>query len=259
MQHRSRSLMAWVSVVLIVLAMCVAHAQSGRGTIRGRVTDASGEAIPSAAASATNQDTGVVTTANADARGLYALLNLPVGRYTIAFAKAGFAEFTQRNVSVGVETSLQLDATLQIDGVTDTIRVTADAGLLPTQTSTIGTALQNEMVTRLPLSITSGRSIENFAYAIVPGVEGTTGHRTSSAARRSARKCCSTARPRRSRSRDTSASRRRRWRRCRSSRSTPAAWRPNTAAPAAASSISRCALAPTRCTAAPMDSFATRR
>ena len=72
---------------------------------------------------------------------------------------------------MGVDTSLQLDVALQVDGVRDTF-TSPPSRCSTTQAGTVGTTLQNEMVTHLPLNITSGRSIENFAYAIVPGVEG---------------------------------------------------------------------------------------
>ena len=95
-----------------------------------------------------------------------------MGRYTLTFQKDGFAPVVQQDVSVGVQSALRLDATLQIGGLKDGITVTADPETLDSRSGATGTTLQNAVVTNLPLNITSGRSIENFAYAIAPGVEG---------------------------------------------------------------------------------------
>ena len=48
-------------------------AQDPRGTITGKVTDASGAAIPSVQVNATNAAAGVVTTATTNALGNYEL------------------------------------------------------------------------------------------------------------------------------------------------------------------------------------------
>ena len=147
-------------------------AQSGRGTIRGLVTDATGLALQQVVVTASNVDTGIVTSGRSSDQGVYSLLDLPVGRYTLTFQKDGFAPYVQEDVRVGVESALRLDATLQIGELKDAITVTATVETLDSRSGATSTTLQNAVVTNLPLNITSGRSIENFAYAIAPGVEG---------------------------------------------------------------------------------------
>ena len=55
---------------------------------------------------------------------------------------------------------------------TQGLTVSAQSPALDGRLSSSARRWSNEVVTSLPLNITSGRSIENFAYAIVPGVEG---------------------------------------------------------------------------------------
>jgi hypothetical protein len=128
--------------------------------------------VSQAAVSASNVDTGVVTRGVTDDRGLYSLLNLPVGRYTLAFEHTGFSSSLQSDVVVGVQAALRIDVVLQVGGVRDSVTVVADSEALDSRSAATGTTLQQAVVSNLPLSITSGRSIENFAYAIAPGVEG---------------------------------------------------------------------------------------
>jgi hypothetical protein len=159
-------------ILVMLLAVGSVSAQSGRGTISGVVIDPSGGVVPLAAITATNQDTGVVTSTRTNDQGLYSLLNLPVGTYTIEFSLEGFTPFVQRGVRVGVASALTLDAALTVGGLTDAVTVTADAPILESRNAELGTALKNTVVTNLPLSMTGGRQLENFAYAITPSVEG---------------------------------------------------------------------------------------
>jgi hypothetical protein len=160
------------SVVLVLLTTGVAVAQSGRGSIRGAVADATGAVLPFVVVSATNDDTGIATTTRSDPRGLYSILNLPVGHYTLTVEKDGFGPFVRRAIRLGVDATLTIDATLQVGGVRDVVTVETDGRVVNSRSSATGTTLQQAVVSNLPLSVTGGRSIENFAYAIAPGVEG---------------------------------------------------------------------------------------
>jgi hypothetical protein len=161
-----------VALLLVLAVAGTAFAQAGRGTISGVVIDPSGGVVPLANVKAANQETGVVTTTVTNDQGLYSLLNLPVGRYDVEFSKQGFQTFQQRGVVVGVASAITLDATLGVGGLTDAVVVTADAPILESRNAEIGTALKNDVVTDLPLNMTGGRQLENFAYAITPSVEG---------------------------------------------------------------------------------------
>jgi hypothetical protein len=161
-------------LLLVLLLLCgpSALAQSGRGTIRGLVTDTTGAPLPDVDVSAVNADTGITTRGVADDRGLYTIVNLPVGRYVLTYRLDGFAPFVVQNVAIAIDSALRLDATLRLGALTDTITVTGERSPLDSRSSATGTTLQQDVVSALPLNITGGRSIENFAYAIAPGVEG---------------------------------------------------------------------------------------
>jgi hypothetical protein len=164
--------LAGAMLALVGLTDVRLRAQSERGTIRGVVVDATGSALAQVIVTATNVDTCLTTTSSSNSDGLYSLLNLPLGRYELAFEKDGFGPLVQRDVTVGVQSALHVDVTLQIGGLRNSVTVSAESGVLDLRSGATGTALQNAVITNLPLNITSGRSIENFAYAIAPGVEG---------------------------------------------------------------------------------------
>ena len=57
-------------------------------------------------------------------------------------------------------------------GVAEAVTVSADTALLNKANPEIGTSMASDIVTNLPLNFAGGRSLENFAYAIAPSVEG---------------------------------------------------------------------------------------
>jgi len=161
-----------LGVFVLSIALAFAWAQSGRGTITGTVTDSSGAVVPGVEVIATNVDTKVPTSATTNDIGLYSILNLPIGRYTVSFAKQGFRTYERSGITLAVGGVAVLDAVMQPGKVSESITVTSEAPILETKNTEVGTYMKSQVVTNLPLSISGGRSLENFAYAITPAVEG---------------------------------------------------------------------------------------
>jgi hypothetical protein len=158
--------------VVLMLAGTTGWAQSGRGTITGVVKDSSGAVLPGVRVEALHVATNVRTAATTNGVGLYSLLNLPLGAYSVTFTLDGFSTLRHENITVGLTQTVTLDAVLAVGGLQDAVTVTADAPLLSTTTPEVGTTMKNDVVTSLPLSVSGGRSLENFAYALTPSVEG---------------------------------------------------------------------------------------
>jgi hypothetical protein len=146
--------------------------QVDRGTINGTVTDESGGVLPGVNVTAQHLDTGVKTEAITNDLGAYTLPNLPIGRYRVSFGLSGFKTFERTEVTISVAQTLRIDARMQIGEISDTITIAANAELLNKDNNLIGTAIHTSIITDLPLSFSGGRSIENFAYALTPAVEG---------------------------------------------------------------------------------------
>jgi len=70
-------------VVLASLTVGLIHAQEVTGSMRGRVTDASGAVVPHARISVKQIETGLTREAVADSDGAYLLVLLPVGYYRL--------------------------------------------------------------------------------------------------------------------------------------------------------------------------------
>lgn len=166
---RRRALILGVTLVLMGSA---AWAQSGRGTITGVVKDQIGAVVPGVTVEATHVATNVTTAVVTNPMGLYSLLNLPIGTYNVAFKLMGFSTLRREGVTVGLEQVVTLDTSLSVGGLEDLITVTADAAMVSVGRPEIGTSMKSSTVTDLPLTVSGGRSLENFAYALTPSVEG---------------------------------------------------------------------------------------
>ncbi len=156
----------WFTIALAIalLVPTLAFAQSGSGSLTGRVEDQQGAAVPGVTVTATNTATGFVRTTVTAADGSYRFPSLPVGTYNVAAELSGFATVTTEGVGVNVATERELNVTLKQASVTEAITVTADAPLVATEPS-IGTVVSQNELENLPLN---GRQFANLA-SLAPG------------------------------------------------------------------------------------------
>src|SRR6266576_406512 len=78
----------------MVLVASVAG-QTTSGSIHGTVVDPQGASVTGATVTGRNMDTGLTVAATTSSAGLFALENLPPGRYAVAVEVPGLKKFTQ--------------------------------------------------------------------------------------------------------------------------------------------------------------------
>ena len=166
-------------VVAVASFTVVGWCQGNLGGLTGRVTDPSGAAIPEAAVVLTGLDTGTALTAGTSGDGLYSVSSVAPGRYRINVTKTGFKVFTQEPIFISTATVMNLDISLTVGTVTETVSVTAQAAALQTTSAEVGTVMPQQAMFDLPISMggwntvgASGRrQIEYFTF-LTPGVQG---------------------------------------------------------------------------------------
>jgi predicted porin len=101
---------AAASLLLLWLAMAAfpAWAQTG-ASLSGVVTDQTGAAVPGAAVTIRNVDTGATRTAATDGAGRYQASGLPPGRWEVRAAKTGFTDETRPGISVAAGQDATVD------------------------------------------------------------------------------------------------------------------------------------------------------
>jgi hypothetical protein len=134
-QHRIR--LPWPLLILPFAATVVCG--QGTGTIHGQVNDASGLAVPHAPVTALLEERGTTRVTESDPQGSYALPLLPDGTYSIRISAQGFKEFSQQGITLDANDNARVDASLQVGAVDERVQVTAEAPLIDTRSSVVGT------------------------------------------------------------------------------------------------------------------------
>src|ERR1035437_7964016 len=165
-----------MALLLMTSAMAIAGAQNSQ--INGVITDSSGALVPHATAAITNQDTGVKRTVTSNEDGYYSASALPVGQYQILISATGFQPASRDGVRLEVGQQVRLDFELRPGTMQETVEVHADVAELNRDQAEIGTALEQHLVTDLPLELSGAlagqalrRQIDDFTL-LVPGATG---------------------------------------------------------------------------------------
>jgi hypothetical protein len=161
---------------LLIVASIAVWGQTTNGSVQGSVVDPSGAAVSGATVTARNMDTGLTNVTRTTDAGVYALPNLPPGRYSVTVEANGMKKYTQEGITVATSSTVALDLKLQLGPASETINVTADAAQLQTESSEVGATVQNSLVDNLPLEVSG--TIRNPAQFItlVPGFVGNVGN-----------------------------------------------------------------------------------
>lgn len=153
-------------LLLLALAGLTLSAQEFRGTINGRITDATGAAVPDVKVTITNVATGEQSQAVSTNVGGYTVPFLRPGRYNVSAESAGFKRVLREDIEVRVGDAVTVDLEMQVGDVAESVTVTDEAPLLQESTASRGEVLDNLRVTQLPLN---GRNPINFTN-LTPGV-----------------------------------------------------------------------------------------
>src|SRR5215211_5732223 len=163
--RRSVTLLVWVSMGIVV-AVAPAAAQIGAATLAGRVVDQDGGALPGTTVTVVAAATGFSRTVVARTDGAYVLAALPPGTYSVRAGLSGFRPLVRQGIRVSTGETVTVNLQLAVGGVTEAVTVTAAAPLLRTETSSLGTVIDQEKIVALPLN---GRQFITLA-GLAPGV-----------------------------------------------------------------------------------------
>ncbi len=140
------------TLLLCLLACCALSAQEFRATITGRVTDASGGAIPGAVVQAKNVATNEVTSATSDTQGTYNIPFLRPGDYILTVEAKGFKRYVREGLTLQVGQVAGLTVSMEVGDVSQSIEITAEVPLLDTEKADRGVVVDSQRVAELPLN-----------------------------------------------------------------------------------------------------------
>jgi len=152
--------------ILFCFAFCLpALAQTRGGEANGTVTDASGAVVPDATITLTNQGTNIQNTTTTNNNGYFVFVNVQPGNYKLKVEKAGF-KAVESSFVVVVNQAVTQNMKLDVGSAATTIEVTAQAPVLDSTTSSLGTVIEEKTVQSLPLN---GRNFTQL-LTLTPGV-----------------------------------------------------------------------------------------
>ena len=164
-----------ISIALLMLAAsATGMAQTaGTGTIAGTVMDANKAVVANASVTILDTDTGITRTLTTNGAGIYSAPFLQPGHYQVSVSASGFGPFQQKNLTLNVGQTLNVDAPLSLGSVQSTVTVSAAAPLLDTEKTEASEVVDQKLIGNLPVN---GRRWDNFVL-LTPNVapDGNTG------------------------------------------------------------------------------------
>ncbi len=140
-------------------------AQSGTAELNGSVTDSSGAAISGATVTISNPAIGFSRVLKTNDGGLYSAPALNPGAYTIKVEMQGFQSQSRTGVELQVGQAPSINVVLTVGNVAEVIEVTGGAPVLETESTSVGTVIENKRIIELPLN---GRNYLQLA-SLIPG------------------------------------------------------------------------------------------
>ena len=157
----------------IVFCSTMALWCQGTARIAGAVTDPSSAPISGAAVALTETETQQTWRTTSSTDGAYVFLDIPPGQFRIEATVQGFKAYSHSGITVEVGHAVTVDIPMELGSLSESVKVTGEASLVNTQTSTLQQTVDTQRMTELPLN---GRNVLQL-QTLLPGVVagGTTG------------------------------------------------------------------------------------
>ena len=149
---------------LCLLVAVPAHAQQ-TGSVSGKVIATDGAALPGVTVEARSSVLPTPRVTVTGGVGDYRLPALPPGEYEITFVLSGMANVVKQ-AQVQLQQNVELDVTMSVQGVTETVEVTATATLIEKDSSAIKSSVAAEQIQQIPV----GQEYRDL-IKLIPGVQ----------------------------------------------------------------------------------------
>jgi len=170
----------WVLYTGVVLAQSV--------ELSGLIKGTNGGSIAGASVELRNRENGARRLTDANRKGFYSFSALNPGTYQATFQADGFRTLTREAIVLNVAERANLDATLELIAVRESVNVTAEIPRIDSISPAVGTVVDEQFVGNLPLNGHSFQSLLDLtpglvimrSYQDAPGQFSVNGQRTNS-------------------------------------------------------------------------------
>jgi hypothetical protein len=161
-----RSYATTLTLILLVITGTALGQAPGTGAITGTVYDPSGSTVSGATVSVTSDSTGLERTIISASTGTFTVPLLSPGSYTVKVSASGFNVSAVHAVSVVVSETSAVELHLSIASANVSVEVKPSIEMAQLESSTLGRALNQQMIEAIPLSSRNFTQI----LALSPGV-----------------------------------------------------------------------------------------
>jgi hypothetical protein len=156
-----------IPLVLLIPSMVAAQGALTRGTLTGTVRDASGGVLPGVTVEASSPALiEKVRTVVTDGAGIYRIVNLDPGIYTLTFTLQGFSQVKREGIELSGSATLTVPVDMRVGNVQETIIVTGESPVVDVQSTSREAVISGDVISTLPGTRSTGSLI-----TMVPGVE----------------------------------------------------------------------------------------
>ena len=150
---RSRAFLGCFVVFCLVVAMSAPNSsgQAVFGSVIGTVTDAQGNAVAGAKVTVTSVGKNTVLESTTNESGNFSVTHLIPDTYRVHVEATGFKGYDVASVVVNADSSVSIDASLQVGEVTQTVEVTGDIPQIQTDRADVAIQFSQKYVEDLPV------------------------------------------------------------------------------------------------------------
>ena len=159
-------------LILLVSFAGLASAQKDTGAIAGTVKDSSGAVVSDAKVTITDADRGISLVTRTNTQGEYVASPLKIGRYNVIVEKVGFKKAVAGPIVVNVQERPEVDVTLQVGSISETMTVSTEGPQLETETSELGQVVDSQRATTLPLNGRNYAQLAQLGAGVAPSEPG---------------------------------------------------------------------------------------
>src|SRR5438093_4161518 len=153
--------------LLPLLIATTGSAQTATGGLRGFVKDDTGAVLVGVTVEAASPARiGAAAVEVTDAQGLYRFENLPPGEYAVVYSLQGFSTVRREGIRVEVGRTIQVDATLNVGAVEQSITVTGDSPVVDALHAGVTSNFNKDWLQSVPTARQSYFDVVTYAPSV---------------------------------------------------------------------------------------------
>ena len=162
---------------MLALLLLIPRSALAQASLTGVVRDSSGAVAPGVTVEAASPALiEKVRSAVTDSAGLYRIVDLRPGTYTLTFSLPGFSTVVREGLELAGSVTLTIPAVMRVGGVEETVTVTGASPVVDVQNARTQTVLNADVIAALPatraygslLNAISGLTVDNNGLAVTP-------------------------------------------------------------------------------------------